>query len=162
MRSAIAGAIAERVTLQSEKTTDCQSLDIDNKRSSPMPKRLFRRLMLAYSAVFVFLSVEAVISNRKVGITYFMCSVVVYVFANIGNIAYALERPLGVIRKYWIVVACFVVVQFVSEVILSIFYQDIGLVWWVVLWAIALVLYFPTFWANFSIALKKSGEENTA
>lgn len=121
-----------------------------------MTNRRARRLMLGYSVVFVFLSVEAVSSNRKVGMMYFIWSVIVYVFANVGNIAYALERPIGVIGKYWIVVAGFLVVQFVSEAFLSVFYQDFELVWWVVIWALAFVLYLPTFWANFKIALGKT------
>jgi cytochrome b subunit of formate dehydrogenase len=114
-----------------------------------------RPLMLIYSVAFLALCMHFTAGDKQVNIPFFLSSALIYVFASIGNFVYALRIPLGAFKKYWIVVPFFVVAKFFAEIVLITVDPEVQPRLWIVFWLSGLALYFPTFWANFSIALRK-------
>jgi hypothetical protein len=121
-----------------------------------------RYLMLLYSILFLTVSVASFGNSLRISKVYFVWSEIINLLANVGNFAYTLRYPIRKHTRYWIVVAYLLVVQVVSEHVLSIFYQDLDAPRLIFLWVVVTLFCLPMFWANFSIALRKSGEENVA
>jgi hypothetical protein len=114
-----------------------------------------RYLMLLYSIAFLAVSVASFGNTLRISKVYFIWSELVYLLANVGNFAYAFRYPIRKHTRYWIVVAYLLVVQVVSEQVLSIFYQDLDAPRLIFLLAVAALFCLPMLWANFSIALRK-------
>lgn len=114
-----------------------------------------RYLMVVYSVLFLAVYVGAFGNSLRISKVYFVWSEIIYLLANVGNFAYTFRYPIRNHTKYWIVVAYLLVVQVVSEHLLSIFYQDLDAFQLIFLLVVVTIFCLPMLWVNFSLALQK-------
>jgi len=114
--------------------------------------------MLVYSALFLAVYVGAFGNSIRISKVYFVWSEVIYLLGNVGNFAYAFRYQIRRHARYWIVVAYLLVVQVVSEQILSVFYEDLDAPRLILLCVVVVLFCLPMLWANFSLGMRKKEE----
>jgi len=117
--------------------------------------------MFSYAVIFLALSVSFVANNieNHYHVLYVAWSVLAYVLANAGNAFYLFEYPNNKMKNIWRIVAPIVVLDFIAAGIIDMTFimksQEVPLAANIFIWIIGLVIFFPTFRANFIFGYKK-------
>ncbi len=127
-----------------------------------MKLELKKKWMLVYSILFIPLSILFVvndISNNYYWI-YIFWMIISYTLMNIGNFLYTFNYNLNSIRKLWKIVFPLILITFFASMVVDNKFgknssPDDSLILNIITFIIGLLLFFPTFLANFMLALEK-------
>ncbi len=114
-----------------------------------------------YSVLFLVVSISAVYNNieNEYHFTFIIWSIILYFFANLGNIFYSLGHTSHSIQKYWRVISPLILMHLiVGGIIDQYFGQHSGkssMFAEIIVWLIVIIIFLPTLWANFILGYKK-------
>jgi hypothetical protein len=127
-----------------------------------MKLQLNNKWMFAYSIAFVFLSASFIENDffNNYPKLYLVWVLFFYIIANAGNFIYSLGISLHGLRKYWKVVFLLIIFGFIFSYIIDFRYGsamtgDGEFLSSIFSAVVGVVLFFPTFRANFKLAYKK-------
>jgi len=126
-----------------------------------MVKEKIRIWMLIYSIIFALLSVGFVQSNMRMNyhVLFVAWSIILYFLVTVGNFCYTWHYSNDLISKSWKIVFILFVLHFIiAGIIDGLFSADLreaGIVFNTVTWLLSVILFFPSFRANYLLAYRK-------